>query len=71
MSPCRRSLPLSGARCPGCPAAVCCVCCSHAFPYSRLWDRMFGFASEGGRVSRSASLTASARAALLEALALP
>eukprot|EP00965_Chrysotila_dentata_P001165 38080-Pleurochrysis_carterae.AAC.1 len=34
-------------------------------------DRMFRFASEGGRVLRRASLTASARAALLEALALP
>eukprot|EP00965_Chrysotila_dentata_P169816 5605220-Pleurochrysis_carterae.AAC.1 len=30
-------LPLSSAHCPGCPAAVCCVWCSHAFSRSRLW----------------------------------
>eukprot|EP00965_Chrysotila_dentata_P108312 3577581-Pleurochrysis_carterae.AAC.1 len=34
-------------------------------------DRMFGLASDGGRMSRRASLAANARAALLEALALP
>eukprot|EP00965_Chrysotila_dentata_P163074 5385780-Pleurochrysis_carterae.AAC.1 len=34
-------------------------------------DRMFGFLREGGRASWRTSLTASARAALLDALALP
>eukprot|EP00965_Chrysotila_dentata_P148446 4901152-Pleurochrysis_carterae.AAC.1 len=34
-------------------------------------NRMFGFAAEQGRVSRRASLTATARAALIDALALP
>eukprot|EP00965_Chrysotila_dentata_P195706 6177135-Pleurochrysis_carterae.AAC.1 len=34
-------------------------------------DRMFGFVHGGGRASRRASLTASVRAARLDALALP
>eukprot|EP00965_Chrysotila_dentata_P007082 230824-Pleurochrysis_carterae.AAC.1 len=72
VSPCLRGLALSSAHCPGCLAAVCCVCHAHArFPIHASGDRMFGFAREGGQSSRRASLTASVRTALLDALTLP